>query len=179
MLHHPEVQVKIFSEIAEVVGLEKAVTMHDKPKLKYTHAAIMETQRISISPLGVPHMSNADTIISGYTIPAGTTILSSNEFLYRSEENWKNAKHFRPERFLDAQGNLSVPEHFKPFGLGPRACPGESIAKMELFLYLASMIQRFELHPAEPGQLPSLEPQIGMIYFPQPFQLRFVERQRV
>ncbi|RUS84727.1 hypothetical protein EGW08_007514, partial [Elysia chlorotica] len=63
--------------------------------------------------------------------------------------------------------------------VGPRACPGESIAKMELFLYLASMIQRFELHPAEPGQLPSLEPQIGMIYFPQPFQLRFVERQPI
>ena len=43
--------VKIFSEISEEVGLERAPDMHDKTKLNFLNATILETQRITIGPV--------------------------------------------------------------------------------------------------------------------------------
>ena len=42
---------QIFSEITEVVGLEKAPDMYDRSKLNLTVATIMEVQRVSSVPL--------------------------------------------------------------------------------------------------------------------------------
>ena len=43
----------------------------------------------------------------------------------------------RPGRFLDAAGGLVHHEQMIPFSTGRRVCPGENIAHMELFLYMA------------------------------------------
>ncbi|KAK3768653.1 hypothetical protein RRG08_065947 [Elysia crispata] len=179
MLHHPDVQSKIFAEISDVVGTERAPNMHDKIKLNYTVASIMEAQRMSIFIFSVPHASSADTVINGYTIPAGTTVLANFDSFLLSEDIYKDPKEFRPERFIDAQGNLTQPEQFQPFGLGRRACPGEALAKMELYLFLSALIQRFELRPAVPDELPTLDPIESTVLFPKPFQIKFVDRRRV
>ncbi|GFS01748.1 cytochrome P450 II f2-like protein II [Elysia marginata] len=52
ILHHPEVQEKMFAEISDVVGTERAPTMHDKNKLNYTMAAITEALRLAGPPFG-------------------------------------------------------------------------------------------------------------------------------
>ncbi|CAC5414443.1 unnamed protein product [Mytilus coruscus] len=39
---------------------------------------------------------------------------------------------------------------------GRRVCPGESLARMELFLYITSMVQRFEFLPVEGENPPQL-----------------------
>lgn len=31
---------------------------------------------------------------------------------------WKDPEEFNPDRFLDSEGQLSIPEQFAPFGLG-------------------------------------------------------------
>ena len=58
-------------------------------------------------------------------------------------------------------------------------CPGMDLAKAELFLFVSSLIQRFELRPAVPGELPSLEAVPGIIYNPKHFKVRFVDRRAV
>ena len=42
---------------------------------------------------------------------------------------------FSPDRFLDSDGRFKSFDEFVPFSLGRRVCLGESIAKMELFLF--------------------------------------------
>ncbi|KAK3760740.1 hypothetical protein RRG08_019557, partial [Elysia crispata] len=133
--------------------------------------------RISIAPLSLPHQGRADTTINGYTIPAGTTVIANTESIIRSADSFKDPEQFRPQRFLDDHGKFIQPESFSLFGVGRRSCPGESLAKMELFLFLTSLLQRFELQPATPGQLPSLDPQQGLTYPPLPFQVWLVARQ--
>ena len=59
---------------------------------------------------------------------------------------------------------------------GWRVCPGESLVRMELFLYLATMIQHFRFLPPEDGQLPSLCPVMGITSSPVPFTVRAIPR---
>ncbi|RXG53687.1 hypothetical protein Avbf_14690 [Armadillidium vulgare] len=48
-------------------------------------------------------------------------------------------------------------EGYLPFSLGRRQCLGESLAKMELFIFMGSILQNFEI--LEPkGQNVKLEP---------------------
>ncbi|KAK3765107.1 hypothetical protein RRG08_061398, partial [Elysia crispata] len=119
MLYYPMAQEKSFKEIENVVGTERTPTMHDKTKMKFTHAAILETQRLAtIGPLGVPHFCNKDTVIKGYTIPAGTTVLSNLDAVLLSDKTWDQPLEFRPDRFLYNDGNLIHPEEFIPFSIG-------------------------------------------------------------
>ena len=66
----------------------------------------------------VPHFCNKDTVIKGYTIPAGTTVLSNLDAVLLSDKTWDQPLEFRPDRFLYNDGNLIHPEEFIPFSIG-------------------------------------------------------------
>ena len=60
---------------------------------------------------------------------------------------WDNPNEFRPERFLKDDTTLDrEKEHMVlAFGAGQRKCPGEAIARAQLFIAVASVLQRFNL----------------------------------
>jgi len=71
---------------------------------------------------------------------------------------WDEPKKFKPERHLDSDGNFIKSKHVIPFSVGPRYCLGEQLAKMELFLFLTSMVQKFEFLPnPDDDTLPEIE----------------------
>ena len=45
---------------------------------------------------------------------------------------------------------------------------------MELFLFLTSLVQRFELQPDNATDIPSIEGTQGLIHSPKPFKIRAV-----
>ena len=59
---------------------------------------------------------------------------------------------------------------------GRRVCVGETLARMELFLYLTSMIQRFEFLPAENGNPPPMDGTLGLTYAPIAYRFRATSR---
>ena len=54
---------------------------------------------------------------------------------------------------------------------GRRACMGETLAKMELFLYFSSLIQQFKFELPPGAEVPSTEPVKGFTLSPKPFQV--------
>ncbi|GFR69068.1 cytochrome P450 2U1 [Elysia marginata] len=177
MLHYPHIQEKIFAELEEKVGYNRRPTMQDKPRLPYLNAVIMETQRrASIAPFSLSRLCTADVTLQGYVIPRGTRVVTNLDSVLLDEVTWGDPFNFRPERFLDQYGGLLHPEEFVPFSMGRRVCLGESLAKMELFLFLAALVQRFRLLPSESGQPPPQRAQFGVTCPPEPFKLKFIER---
>lgn len=71
-------------------------------------------------------------------------------------------------RFLNKEGTgLVIPSpSYLPFGAGVRVCLGEALAKMELFLFLSWILQRFTLSVPAGQPLPSLEGKFGVVLQP-------------
>ncbi|XP_029005207.1 cytochrome P450 2J2-like [Betta splendens] len=176
MMNYPHIQEKVQAEIDRVIGQSRQPTMADRPNLPYTDAVIHEVQRVgNIVPLGFPKMSSKDTELGGYFIPKGTsttTILSS--VLYDKNE-WETPDTFNPEHFLDSNGQFRRRQAFFPFSAGKRACIGEYLARMELFLFFTSLLQCFTFRPV-PGEMPSLEGVMGFSQSPKAFRMLAVPR---
>ena len=83
---------------------------------------------------------------------------------------------FRPERFLDENGNVIRNEQFIPFSIGKRQCPGMALAKAELFLFFTGLMQQFTFCAGVPGEIPSEKYHSGLTISPQPFTVRLISR---
>lgn len=55
-------------------------------------------------------------------------------------------------------------------------CPGEPLAKMELYLFLTRLLQRFDVEPENPKRLPSLGGTLGITNMPETFNVRLIKR---
>jgi len=177
MVHYPDVLTKIQDEMDNAIGKEKRPNIQDRSKLAFFNACVMETQRFSsIVPLSLSHLCTKTTTISGYTIPAGTIIIPNLDSVLASEKTWGDPHNFRPERFIDDNGILLHKEELIPFGIGRRICLGESLAKMELFLFLSGICQTFNILPEDPDNMPPLKGVFGITCAPEAFKARFVER---
>ena len=56
------------------------------------------------------------------------------------------------------------------FIAGKRVCLGESLAKMELFLFFTAMMQRFRFSTPPGMPLPDMEGILGLTNAPKPFE---------
>ncbi|XP_029606442.1 cytochrome P450 2J2 [Salmo trutta] len=171
MINYPEIQAKVQAEIDAVVRSSRQPSMEDRDSMPYTDAVIHETQRMgNIIPLNVSRMATRDTEVGGYTIPKNTIVLGTLQSILFDESEWETPHTFNPGHFLDQEGKFRKRDAFLPFSLGKRVCPGEQLAKMELFLFFTSLLQRFTFF-SPPGVEPSLDFQMGVTHSPKPYQL--------
>ncbi|CAK5012628.1 unnamed protein product [Meloidogyne enterolobii] len=84
-----------------------------------------------------------DTKVDKWLLRKGQPIVAQISVVLVDPNIFSDPKSFRPERFLDENGNLLKSDHLIPFGLGKRQCLGESLARMELFLFFANIFNRY------------------------------------
>lgn len=172
MMAYPDVQERCQREIAEVVGWSRAASMEDGPNMPYLSAVIHELQRFgNILPLAVGHTVLEDITFRGYRLKKKTMVIINLSSVLMDETQWKYPKEFNPENFLNEKGEFFQPDAFVPFSMGLRACPGEKLAKMELFLFFTSLLRDFEFYWPDPATTPSLQPVYKITLRPRPYKL--------
>ncbi|XP_040386623.1 cytochrome P450 2C16-like [Cygnus olor] len=140
----PHIQAKVQEEIDAVVGPGRAPCMEDKLRMPYTNAAIHELQRIQRAGIeNFPRMTTRDVKFGGHTIPKDTAIIPLFSSVHMDPTQWENPKEVDPGHFLDEKGNFRKCEAFMAFSAGKRMCPGEALARMELFLFFTTLLQSF------------------------------------
>ncbi|XP_054553165.1 cytochrome P450 2G1-like [Talpa occidentalis] len=181
LLKYPQITELIQQEIDRVVGPERRPCLGDRPRMPYTEAVLHEILRFAdIIPLGVPHAVTQDTQFRGYHIPKGTMVFPMLHSVLNDSDWFQDPSSFQPERFLDASGAFQKNPAFLPFSAGRRACPGESLARTELFLYLTWLLQRYSPSSLLPPATLDLQPQeSGFGKQPPPFQLILQPRQHL
>lgn len=95
-------------------------------------------------------------------------------------ELWKDPSSFNPDRFLSADGtgiNKLEGEKVMVFGMGKRRCIGEVIARNEVYLFLAILIQKLHFL-AMPGKPLDLTPKYGLTMKHKRCHLRATMRAR-
>ncbi|XP_068100625.1 cytochrome P450 2K1-like [Hyperolius riggenbachi] len=171
MMKYPEIQKKVREEIQAHIKQGQMPTADDRRKMPYTDAVIHEVQRFSnIVPMSVPHTTSKDVYFRGYCIPKGTEVISFLTSVLYDKTQWETPYEFNPNHFLDGSGKFVRRDAFIPFSAGRRACVGEGLAKMELFLFFTGLLQTFTFH-APPGvsrEDLDLNPKIGFLLAPRP-----------
>ncbi|OWF52912.1 cytochrome P450 2J6-like [Mizuhopecten yessoensis] len=165
LIHNKPIQDKLRQEIESVVGTSRLPSLGDKPSMPYYEAFITEVLRMgNIAPLSVPHGALKDIHFRGMIIPKGSLIIQNLDSVMTDPDLFENPDKFQPERFLGKDGQMNGKERtVMAFSLGRRICLGESLARLELFLFLTSLLQRFEFFPESPDKLPSFDATLGLV----------------
>ncbi|XP_039980217.1 LOW QUALITY PROTEIN: cytochrome P450 2K1-like [Xiphias gladius] len=178
MAKYPHIQERVQEELSREVG-SRQIRVEDRKNLPYTDAVIHETQRVAnVAPMSVPHKTSRDVNFQGYFIKEGTTVFPLLTSVLYDENEWESPQTFNPSHFLDREGKFVRRDAFMPFSAGRRVCLGESLARMELFLFFTSLLQRFRFTPP-PGVTEDeldLTPAVGFTLSPLPHELCAVSR---
>ncbi|KAF8371207.1 hypothetical protein PRIPAC_77636 [Pristionchus pacificus] len=136
-------------------------------KLPYTRACVLEVQRFgNVLSNNVYRETVRETTIRGQSIPAGTMVNADIHHVMAHDPLFVEPEKFAPDRYISEDGKTlkkDLIDRTIPFSIGKRACAGESLAKVELILCLASMVQHYRILPCE-GDVIDLEPiALGML----------------
>jgi cytochrome P450 len=129
----------------------------------YLRACINESLRMSPPLSGTLWREQTSTTdnneplyIEGQYIPPGTHFGVNMYSLHHNEDYFPDPFAFHPDRWIDpnvptVQKKL-MHDAFSPFSIGPRSCPGKSMAYLEASLVLARTVWYFDFDRAS-GEL--------------------------
>ncbi|XP_073405329.1 cytochrome P450 2F3-like isoform X1 [Dendrobates tinctorius] len=148
LMKYPEIAERIQKEIDNVVGRDRSPSIADRAKMPYTEATIHEFMRFcDVIPISLPRSTSTNTVFRGFSIPKGTLITPLLTSVHYDPEYYTEPNMFNPNNFLDEKGLFKKNDAHMPFAAGKRICLGESLARMELFLFFTSLLQNFTFKP--------------------------------
>ncbi|RLN04328.1 hypothetical protein C2845_PM13G16120 [Panicum miliaceum] len=153
---HPRVQERVFQEAGEATLAGEAAVPVDEfarrltdealSRLHYLHAALTETLRLYPGlPLNNKECFSDDVLPDGFSVGKGDIVFYVPYAMGRMEYLWgEDAEAFRPERWLDDNGEFQQESPFKftAFQAGPRICSGKELAYRQMKV-LAAVLLRF------------------------------------
>ncbi|CAP22667.1 Protein CBG01390 [Caenorhabditis briggsae] len=167
LLLHPEVMEKARAELMNITENEsRDLSLSDRPKTPYLNAMIAEIQRhASILNINFWRINHEPTYMGGHMVDSGTFVTAQLSALHINETVFENPQKFDPERFIRDESLL---QKVIPFGVGKRACLGESLARSELYLIFGNLLLRYNFKPH--GKLSTVEV-LPYSFVKRPFKL--------
>ncbi|XP_061999570.1 cytochrome P450 704C1-like [Rosa rugosa] len=162
MCKHFDIQEKIAREVREATCLnntssidELAANLNEEAlsKMQYLHAALTETLRLYLTvPLDAKVCFSDDIWPDGFNVKKGEMVVYQSYLIGRMEFLWgDDAEEFRPERWLDENGNFKEESPFKfiSFNAGPRICLGKEYGYMQMKIVYAVLLGCYKFKMSE------------------------------
>jgi len=142
---HPEYQQMAYKEIMEVIG-DEPLGEGDVKKLRFLTACMAETMRILPSTRGTEREIQKDTVLGGYHVPKGTTVLMNHMVMML---HYPQPHEFIPDRWVRGSDHplagTNPPYGILSFGHGKRQCIGKRFALKYCTVLLIKMIKEFHI----------------------------------
>lgn len=179
---NPSVQTKLANELKSVLNGDDVTTVEQMNSLPYLKTCIRESHRLTPSTVMSAKKLEKDVEIvvdnKTYLAAAGTLIGLNLCALPWDSKYVDEPLEYRPERFLsDAiearKGTPSEiidhPAFEDGFGRGKRRCLGANVAKAEIIILAARLIQDWEITLADPSQKDEWEPKQYLMLKAEPY----------
>ena len=138
---HPNAEERFGAEAAALAPGGGKLTLERVRGARWIEAVTYEALRILPAVRVFTRTTLAETQLAGITLPAGATILISNQHLHRDPAHWTNPEIFDPTRWQGGgiERDPLGSGHFFPFGRGPRACVAATFAMAFMQTALATI----------------------------------------
>jgi cytochrome P450 len=141
----PQILIKLRGEIQAVLA-DRPFEFDDFKSLSFMRDVFRESLRLYPPAAFLTRRALHEDQFGRLKVPADSFIVISPWLIHRHHAYWLQADRFIPERF-DVNAGAPVPGTYLPFGLGPRACTGATIAQLEASLILCEVLRRFSFVP--------------------------------
>ncbi|CAG2172580.1 unnamed protein product [Oppiella nova] len=167
-VRYSEHQKRVHSEIDSVVGRDRSPCYADRLHMPFTQAFINEVMRYKTTiPVNLMRRTTEDTSVLGHFIPKDTQVLANIWAVHNDPKVWHKPQDFNPNRFLTSDGKQVIKiDAFIPFSYGKRNCVGETLGRVEVFLYFVSLLQKYTISAANDEML-TLEERFGLSLQPK------------
>ncbi|KAF0912403.1 hypothetical protein E2562_014049 [Oryza meyeriana var. granulata] len=146
---NPEVLQKLREEHLEIKerlgGSSSHLRWSDVSSMPYTNKVMNETLRRATILPWFSRKAAQDFSIDGYEIKKGTSVNLDVVSIHHDPAVFADPYKFDPNRF---DGTLK-PYSFLGFGSGPRMCPGMSLARLEICVFIHHLVCRYSWTPLE------------------------------
>ncbi|KAJ7060794.1 cytochrome P450 [Mycena amicta] len=191
MLANPEAMRAAQEEIDSVTGGKRLPSYedYDAERMPYLCALVKEVLRWrNVGPMGIPHYVAQEDEYRGYRIPANSIVIGNTWAILHDKIAYPDPYAFKPERYLLPRADssapwapdASVPDPEAAFGYGRRLCPGRHLARVSLFITLASVLSAFNISKPRDADGKVVEPTYeydsGFICAPLPFKCQIQPR---
>ncbi|XP_042563157.1 24-hydroxycholesterol 7-alpha-hydroxylase-like [Clupea harengus] len=165
MMSKPSTYKKAMEEINATLKNQDTkntnVTLEDLQEMPYVKWCILEAIRLR-APGAITRRVVRPIKLQNYIIPPGDLLMVSPYWAHRNPKYFPAPEEFKPERWekADLVKNVFL-EGFVAFGGGKYQCPGRWYAIMELHMFVAMILYKFDFTLLDPLPNPSLLHLVG------------------
>ncbi|KAL4216755.1 Cytochrome P450 3A4 [Mactra antiquata] len=154
---NPDVQENLYKEMCHYCGTGDNFTLTECDRMEYFDMILYEAIRLHPIAPGLSRVCTRDCKIRNVTFKEGMVVRVMTSPLYRDENIYKNPDEFDPERFSKKNRETRHQYSFLPFGQGPRMCPGQKLAIIEVKYAVISIIKSYVLSTSKNTEIPLKE----------------------
>lgn len=150
LAHHPDWQERLRKEVETARSGSDRLSFEAASGMRQVEWCVNEVLRRYTPIRYILRRSVAPSTFAGHEVPANANVLVSVHHTHHDPAYFTRADAFLPERFAGEDPALDFdPFAFAPFGKGAHQCLGISFAMLEIKAFVAALLSRYRLEPAD------------------------------
>ncbi len=141
LAQHPAVEAQVLDEV-EAASPAGILDPDSLASLTTTRQVVQETMRLYPAAPLLLRTARRATTLGNVRLGAGASVYLPIYALHRHRSAWTTPELFDPARFSPERAQGRHRYAYLPFGAGPRACMGATLAMTEAVVLLATMLRR-------------------------------------